>query len=83
MPDKIVKQFETYQPSLISPNNIIAPAAFNGYCLVRRYRVTVEEIEEPEDVIIGRLVQLLKDVGTNSNSGRVVMAVAKKMGVEL
>jgi hypothetical protein len=50
-----MKTFETYQPRSIAPNSITKPAVFNGMCLIRRYKVTVEEIQEPVEVLQERL----------------------------
>lgn len=40
-----------------------APTAFNGIVRVERYRVTVERIEEPADVLKARLNELLERKG--------------------
>ena len=37
------------------------PSCFNSVVSVRRYRVTIEEIDEPREVIAARVLQLIHD----------------------
>jgi hypothetical protein len=60
----IVKQIETFRP----PSHINRresdwniPRAFNNYVMVKRYKMTIEEIVEPDEVVIGRLKKLYKE----------------------
>lgn len=75
---------ETYRP----PHHDIArlkadePACFNGMVQVQRYRVTVELIEEPLDVLEDRLRGLLAKA-TRDNSKRDILAEAKRLGIVL
>lgn len=58
------------------------PAVWNGEVLVKRYRVTVEEIEEPLPVLKERLEKLLKKRGHISHHA-AILAEAKRLGVTL
>lgn len=58
------------------------PSCFNGNVSVKRYRVTIEEIEDPDDVIRARL-QKLWDECDNHHHREPLRAVAKRYGLEL
>jgi len=58
------------------------PSAFNGIVEVRKYRVTVELIDEPDDVIRDR-IQKLWDECDNHHQWQPLKAMAKKYGLEL
>lgn len=58
------------------------PSCFNGNVQVKRYRVTIEEIEEPDDVIAAR-IQKLWDECKNHHHWSPLQAVAKRHGLEL
>jgi len=58
------------------------PSSFNGSVSVKRYRVTIEEIEEPDDVIRER-IQKLWDECKNHHHWGPLQAVAKRYGLEL
>lgn len=79
--------FETFQPATIRPNNIVSPCVFNGMCLVRRYQVTVQEIDEPIYVLQERLQELWdnrQSLGIRHGSNRSAMLrEAEKLGMEL
>ena len=81
------KEFETYQPSTIRPNGITTPLVFNGYCLVRRYKVTVEEIAEDDSVIAKRLQEIWdrrSELGLGHSSNIKAMTdEARKLDVDL
>ena len=81
------RTFETYQPKLITPNSITSPCVFNGMCLIRRFKVTVEEIDEPVEVLAERLIDLWNrrdelKLGHSSNRSAMVNE-AKRLGIEL
>lgn len=77
------KVIETFNPPLsFNITKQIEPSCFNGMVRVRRYRVTVEEIEEPKEVIAGRLLKLWRECD-NSHHYSPLMAEAKRVGVEL
>ena len=59
-----------------------APSCFNGIVRVKRYRVTVEEIAEPVEVIRER-IQKLWDECDNHYNWAPLKAAAKEVGLEL
>lgn len=59
-----------------------APSCFNGIVNVCRYRITVEEIEDPPEVIRERL-QHLWDHADNHHNFFPLERAAKKYGFEL
>ncbi len=59
-----------------------APTAFNGIVRVERYRVTVELIEEPKEVIKDRLRELIKQPG-HIDKNKHVRQAAAKLGIKL
>lgn len=58
------------------------PSCFNGIVLVKRYRVTTEEIVEPVEVIRER-IQKLWDECDNHHNWLPLKAAAKEVGLEL
>ncbi len=59
MDDKIV--FETFQEiGSYEINNMTRdePTCFNGYVRVKKYKVTIEEVHEPIDIIARRVQKL-------------------------
>lgn len=81
---KPLRQFRTFQPATINPNQIKVPATFNGFCLIREYEVTVMEVEAPREVLIGRLVALWKEHRvSNSSNIRAMEREARNLGIRL
>jgi hypothetical protein len=79
-----MRTFTTFQPDLIEPNNITKASCFNGMCRIRNYRVTVEEIEEPKEVLEKRLRELWLDKNNGHSSNRkAINAEATKLGIDL
>ncbi|KPK66753.1 MAG: hypothetical protein AMS21_00950 [Gemmatimonas sp. SG8_38_2] len=58
------------------------PNCFNGIVSVRKFRITVERIDEPDEVIRERL-QKLWDKSNNSHDWGPLRAVAKEFGLKL
>lgn len=58
------------------------PTIFNGKVNVKRYRITIQEVEEPNDVLKERLQQLLDKGGHVSNT-KAIQEEAKRLGIEL
>jgi hypothetical protein len=58
------------------------PSCFNGIVSVRRYRITVEEIDEPKEVIAARIVKLWRECD-NMHHIQPIKIAAKRYGVEL
>lgn len=58
-------QVTTFQPPsyfrIQEHERFTEPKAFNGNVLVKRYKVTIEEIQEPDEVILERLKALYKN----------------------
>ena len=78
------KTFTTFQPRTIHANGIIEPKCFNGMCMIRNYKVTVEVIEEDNAVLVERLRALWADRANRHSSNRSAMsAEAVKLGIKL
>lgn len=58
------------------------PFVFNGEVRVRRYRITVEEIESPVEVLAER-IQALWDEADNHHHWTPLRNAAKEIGYEL
>lgn len=58
------------------------PSVFNGTVNVERFRVTIERIEEPEDVLKGRLNDLLNQRG-HIDKNKHVRKAAAQLGITL
>lgn len=58
------------------------PTSFNGYVRIRKYKVTIEEVHEPIEVLQQRL-QKLWDLCDNSNHWRPLQNMAKELGYTL
>lgn len=58
------------------------PSAFNGNIEVKKYRVTIEEIPEPDSVIIARLQKLWEECDNHHHLGPI-KGVARRYGVDL
>jgi hypothetical protein len=82
-----MKTFETYLPNTVNDRGHIVPSVFNGGVNIRRYKVTVEEIKEPTDVLILRLRTIWAkryELGLgHSNNLSAMKREAKNLGIEL
>lgn len=58
------------------------PDVFNGFCSVRKYRITVELIDEPIEIIHQR-IQELSDKSKNMHHWEPLRREAKKYGYEI
>lgn len=58
------------------------PSCFNGMVRVVKYKITVEEIEEPRDVIQAR-IQKLWDRNTNYHNWGCLERIGKIYGMNL
>jgi hypothetical protein len=58
------------------------PSCFNGVVRVEKYRVTVEKVEEPPEVIEERLQKLWAE-NTNHHNYGPLEAMANRLGVKL
>ena len=76
--------FETYRPiEQYAINNIKQdyPSCFNGMVRVKRYKVTIEEIEEPKEVLCERLEKLWCE-SDNYHDYEPLVEAAKQLGYE-
>ncbi len=83
MNDKIV--FETFtkiSQYKIRDMTIESCSCFNGNVMVKKYKVTIEEIREPKEVIAER-IQKLWDECDNMHHRGPLKAMAKTIGLEL
>lgn len=78
------ESFEMYgRPHLAgSFDHAAKPDSLNGKVRFERYRVTVEKIEEPLEVLHERLRQIYAEV-KGSRRAEAVLEAAKELGVEL
>ena len=58
------------------------PSSFNGVVSVRRYRVTVEEIAEPDEIIIARIRKLWTECN-NHHQWEPLRGVGARYGIAL
>jgi hypothetical protein len=80
--EKNILTFETFRkPNSFNINNLKGdkPTCFNSFVNYRKYRVTIEEIEEPKEVLIERL-QDLWDHSDNYHNDMPLEVEAKKLG---
>ena len=78
------ESFEMYgRPHLAgSFDHAAKPDSFNGKVRFERYRVTVEKIEEPLEVLHERLRQIYAEV-KGTRRAEAVLEAAKELGVDL
>ena len=79
------KQFETFRDIRdYELNNLTQKefSCFNGFVRIKKYRITIEEIEEPKEVYEQRL-QKLWDECDNWHHWEPLQSEAKKIGYEL
>ena len=58
------------------------PSVFNGIVSVKKYKITIEEIKEPDGVIIDRIMKL-KSESTNYHDQMPLCKAAAEYGVKL
>lgn len=58
------------------------PSCFNGQVNIRKYRVTVETIDESKEVLAERLLKLWRECD-NHHHWLPLQTVAKDLGIEL
>lgn len=75
---KVIETFNSY----ISVHESKEPSCFNGIVNVRKYRVTVELVDEPNEVIIER-IQKLWWGSRNHHDYQPLVLTAKQYGLEL
>lgn len=87
VPDKpafprVIETFRRLDEYTINQFQNDNPSVWNSEVSVRRYRITIEEIEEPKEVIIERLQKLYNET-TNHHHWMPLEAVARSYGVTL
>ena len=58
------------------------PSCFNGWVRVKKYKVTIEPIEESKDVYFERLNKMWRECD-NHHHYQPLMATAARLGIEL
>ncbi len=79
------QQFETFRVlGAYDTGNLTSkePSCFNGNVSIKKYRITIEEVEEPKEVYEQRL-QKLWDECDNSHHLKPLRSEAKNIGYEL
>ena len=72
------KEFGDYEISKMEQNE---PSCFNGFVRVKKFRVTIEPIEEPKEVYAERLAKLWNT--KNMRDIEPLKIAAKKLGVQM
>lgn len=83
--DKILLEFETFKSigSYDVSNMVLSePSASNGMVRVKKYRVAVTEVEEPDEVIIKRIHDLW-EAKSEQHQYQTLLDAAKEYGVNL
>lgn len=84
MPDKVV--FETFRDMRgdyhVESMTKKEPSCFNGIVSVRKFRITIEVVDEPVEVIQER-IRKLKRESTNYHEWGPLRAAGKKYGIDL
>jgi hypothetical protein len=79
---KTIETFRTVGDYELRELTQLKPSCFNGMVRVHKTRVTVERIEEPDDVIRGR-IQELWDKCNNWHDREPLLAMATTYGMKL
>lgn len=74
--------YETFNKPTLPDYNRTTPACFNGLVWIKKYRVTIEEIEEPKEVLSKRL-QALWDKCDSHHNWSALRQAAVSLGYEL
>jgi hypothetical protein len=74
---------ETFQkPHATDMREQTEPSCFNGFVRIRRYRITVELIEEPIEVLRERLLKLWRESERNTHHTYSMREAAKELGMD-
>jgi len=77
--------FETFKPIRgyeIGNLEQLNPSCFNGMVRVTKYKVTIETVDEPDEVIHGRIRKLWAECDNHHNRDHL-LAIARQYGIEL
>jgi hypothetical protein len=58
------------------------PSCFNGIVRIRKFKITIEEIEEPKEVLVERLRKLWRE-SDNMHHWKPLKNEAEKLGINL
>lgn len=76
------RSIETYQDPRWSVERVqLEPSCFNGIVRIDRYRITIEKIEEPFEVLRDRLIKLWRDTEYNSHYWDPMRKCADQIGM--
>lgn len=73
------REFGSWERGRVEQNE---PSCFNGKVSIRKYRITVEEVDEPKEVLEARLRKLWRECD-NHHHWRPLHAEAEKLGITL
>lgn len=79
---KIIETFRRPGQWELRTLTLAEPSCWNGDVAVERYRVTIEKIEEPKEVIAERLRKLWRECD-NHHHHYPLRAVAERLDIEL
>lgn len=80
---KFPRTYETYGDPryAVERHHRAAPSAFNGCVEIRRYRITVELIDEPVEVLRERLKKLWREIERNHHLWHPMWDAGAKLGM--
>lgn len=73
------KKIDNYQINTLSRNN---PTCFNGNVSIIKYKITIEKIEESDEIYIERITKLWENCD-NFHHFNSLKSVAERFGLEL
>lgn len=76
------KVIETYREPWLRDIEQPAPSAFNGDIRIRRYRVTIDLIDEPIEVLRDRLRKLWREEERNHHRVDPMRRMATRLGMD-
>ncbi len=76
------KVFETFERPYFPHQGREEPSVFNGMVNAERYRITIEKIEEPNEVIAERLMKLWRACDNHHNR-EPLKAMAERIKIDL
>lgn len=73
------RDISSYQIGMLTATE---PSCFNGSVNIRQYKITIEEVEEPKEVLEERIRKLWREC-SNFHHWGPLQAEAKKLGINL
>ena len=74
------REFSEYEKRNLTQKE---PSCFNGIVRIRKYKITIEHVEESNEVLAERLQKLWDDANYNWHHYQPLQEEAKKIGYEL